>query len=253
MRIKTGGEPFFFKGSKIGCLLVHGFPGTPQEMLWLGESLHQKGYSVLGLRLFGHATDPADLLRVHSRDWLAGLEDGYRLLRGHCSNIVLIGLSVGGVLAATIASSMDLDGLVLMAMPMDLPRMAHRLRPILPIVKHFWRYRIPPGESDWIDQDAKQLNLHYAVQPLHAIGHVFDLVQELPNALGLVQLPTLLMYSKDDDGVPIEHASWALDSIPSEDKELVIIEGSGHVLPRDAQREQVFNTVGDFVQRATKL
>ena len=68
MRIEPGGEPFFFKGSYIGCLLVHGFPGSPQEMLWLGESLHQKGYSVLGLRLFGHATDPADLLRVHSRD-----------------------------------------------------------------------------------------------------------------------------------------------------------------------------------------
>jgi carboxylesterase len=252
MRIESGGEPFFFKGSDIGCLLVHGFPGTPQEMLWLGESLHQKGYSVLGLRLFGHATDPADLLRVHSHDWLAGIEDGYHLLRGYCTKIVLMGLSLGGVLSATIASSMDLDGLVLMAMPMDLPPMAHRLRPVLPIVKHFWRYRTPPDESDWYDKDAERLNLHYSVQPLHAVGHVFDLVQQLPTMLALLQLPTLLIYSKDDGAVPIEYGSWAFDSISSEDKELVLIEGSGHNLPRDAQREIVFKTVGDFVQKVTK-
>jgi carboxylesterase len=221
-------------------------------MLWLGESLHQRGYSVLGLRLFGHATDPADLLRVHSRDWLTGLEDGYHFLRGHCSKIILIGLSIGGVLSATVASSMDLNGLVLMAMPMDLPRMAHRLRPILPIVKHFWRYRIPSDESDWIDREAEQLNLHYPVQPLHAVGHVFDLVQQLPAVLDRLQLPTLLIYSKDDGTVPIEYSSWAYDSIPSGEKELVIIEGSGHNLPRDAQRMGVFNTVKDFVQKVSK-
>ena len=249
MRIKPGGEPFLFKGSRVGCLLVHGFPGAPQEMRWLGEALHQRDYSVLGIRLFGHATEPAELLRVQSQDWLAGLEDGYHLLRGHCSKITLIGFSLGAVLSATMAPSFELAGLVLMAMPLALPPLAHRLRPILPVLKHIWRYRSPSEESDWRDKDAERLNLHYPVQPLHAVGQLFDLIQRLPNSLGRLALPTLLLYSEDDGSVPIEQGSRAFKAIPEGDKQFTRIEGSGHSLPRDAQRELVFRTVGDFIER----
>jgi len=36
-------EPFYFPGNKIGCLLVHGFTGTPKEMRWMGEYLGSSG------------------------------------------------------------------------------------------------------------------------------------------------------------------------------------------------------------------
>jgi hypothetical protein len=49
-------EPFYFPGNEIGCLLIHGFTGTPKEMRWMGEYLARQGYSVLGVRLAGHAT-----------------------------------------------------------------------------------------------------------------------------------------------------------------------------------------------------
>ncbi|MCJ7824681.1 MAG: alpha/beta fold hydrolase, partial [Anaerolineales bacterium] len=183
MRLQSGGEPFFFAGSQVGCLLVHGFPGTPQEMRWLGEYLNRQGHSVLGIRLFGHATQPADLLRVRSRDWLADLENGYHWLSGTCSNIYLIGFSLGGVLSAIFASRTALDGLVLIATPWDLPPLAERLRPILPVLEKVWRYRKPNEESDWFDLDAERANLHYPVQPVHAVGQVVDLVKQLPAAL----------------------------------------------------------------------
>ncbi|MBI1854527.1 MAG: carboxylesterase, partial [Chloroflexi bacterium] len=56
-------EPFFLPGSKTGCLLIHGFTGAPKEMRWMGEYLADKGYSVLGVRLAGHATRPEDMIR----------------------------------------------------------------------------------------------------------------------------------------------------------------------------------------------
>ena len=49
-------EPFFFPGGPTGCLLVHGFTGTPKEMRWLGEHLVSQGYAALGVRLAAHAT-----------------------------------------------------------------------------------------------------------------------------------------------------------------------------------------------------
>lgn len=49
------------KGS-VGCLLTHGFSGSPFEMRELGEYLAEKGVSVLCKPLPGHGTTPHDML-----------------------------------------------------------------------------------------------------------------------------------------------------------------------------------------------
>ena len=92
-------EPFFFRGGPTACLLIHGFTGAPKEMRWMGEYLAGQGYSVLGVRLAGHATKPADLIRTRWQDWLASVEDGYHLLQGDCAQIFVCGLSMGGILS----------------------------------------------------------------------------------------------------------------------------------------------------------
>ena len=56
--IIPGSEPFYLPGGSTGCLLLHGFSATPEEMRPLGEFLASKGYSVIGVRLAGHATHP---------------------------------------------------------------------------------------------------------------------------------------------------------------------------------------------------
>jgi carboxylesterase len=57
-------EPFFIPGGKIGCLLVHGFTGTPKEMRMLADSLVQEKYTILTPRLTGHATSLEDMERT---------------------------------------------------------------------------------------------------------------------------------------------------------------------------------------------
>ena len=92
-------EPFFFPGGSTGVLLVHGFTGAPKEMRWMGEYLHEQGYSVLGVRLAGHATQMEDLNHVKWSDWLNSVEDGYHILKGASEKIVIAGLSMGGILS----------------------------------------------------------------------------------------------------------------------------------------------------------
>src|SRR5512138_404096 len=91
-------EPFLLLGEapKPACLLIHGFTGTPKEMRWLGEFLNSHGYTCLGIRLTGHATDPQDMIRSNWTDWTACVEDGYQLLRCLSERIILVGLSMGG-------------------------------------------------------------------------------------------------------------------------------------------------------------
>ena len=250
-RIIDHSEPFFYPGNDVGCLLVHGFPGAPEEMRWLGAHLAKQGYTTLGIRLFGHATTPDDLRRARWQDWMANVEDGYHWIDGACSQVVVIGFSLGGMLTLTFAAQIPFAGAVAMATPWELPPLVKRLRPITHPLSKVWRFRTPSEPSGWRDKEAERLNIDYPVQPLRAISEIFDLNLEMRSWLERVECPVSLIYSTGDLTVPTDHPQQIYAALGSQDKTLAWVENSGHVLPRDAEREKVFSTVTDFVSRVT--
>lgn len=245
-------EPFLFPGGPVGCLLVHGFTGTPKEMRWLGEYLATQGYSVLGVRLAGHATNIEDMIRTHWEDWLASVEDGYRLLSGVANQIYVIGLSLGGILSMTFASGRytpgcPIAGVVAMAAPQHLP-IDQRLVPALKVISLFKKTN-PKGPSDWQDKAAEQLHTAYDNDPIKGGLELNLAIYEMYAGLPEVTAPVLLIYSKDDQTVRPEekHAELIYEKLGSLKKQLIWIEKSGHNLTRDLQRETVFKAVAGFI------
>jgi carboxylesterase len=251
-RIIPTAEPFFFLGASsstpVGCLLVHGFTGAPKEMRWLGEYLAERGYAVLGVRLAGHATQPQDLLRVCWEDWLTDVEDGWQLLSGVSQRIYLAGLSMGGMLSLLFASRFPVAGVVAMSTLHHLPKDWR-----LPYAEMFSLIQpsIAKGASDWRDEEAEQSHVDYPSYPTRAIAELRDLLEEMRCSLGKVTAPVLLINSKDDHTVRLEehHAEQILQALGSQDKSILWIEGSGHVITRDAQRARVFQATYDFIRR----
>lgn len=251
-------EPFFFPGGRTGCLLVHGFTGTPKEMRWLGEYLAGQGHSVLGIRLAGHATQVEDMIRTRWEDWLASVEDGYHLLHGCADQIYVIGLSLGGILSLTFASGLStpacpIAGVVAMATPQHIPINSH-LVPALKFISLFKKTN-PKGPGDWQDKEAERQHTAYPVDPIKGGIELNLLLYEMYNGLPLVSAPALLIYSKDDHTVlPDEkHAELIYEKLGSAKKQLVWIEKSGHVLTRDLQRETVFKIIANFVSEGSRL
>ncbi|MFO7584138.1 MAG: alpha/beta fold hydrolase [Anaerolineales bacterium] len=247
-------EPFFFPGVKsTGILLTHGFTGTPKEMRWMGEYLNQKhGFTCLGVRLAGHATSPEDMIRSRYEDWLASVEDGYHLLRGHCEQIVLVGLSMGGVLSLINATRLDVAGVLAMATPYGLPpdwrlnytEIISKFIPYMPKSKD-------PPRTGWVDKEAWDEHVAYPQNPLRSIGELKKLLSLLRESLPNVTVPTMLIYSQDDKYLPLGSLAsmeYIYTHIGATRKEKLVISGSGHVLPRDAQREQVFAAAAKFIQ-----
>jgi carboxylesterase len=241
-------RPFFYPAGKTGCLLIHGFPGAPEEMRWLGQHLAKHHITALGVRLFGLGTKPADAIRARKEHWIANVEDGFAFLRGICDQIFFIGLSLGGVLSLYVGRRFPLSGIVAMATPASLPPLAKRLRPIIKPLSLFWRYRHPSEPSDWYDKDAEAINLHYPVQPVRAITEVHDLVEETRSLLHNVTAPVLLIYSRNDRSVLPDNAERVLRLLGSKQKTLEWVERSGHNIPRDAERELVFDRITAFVK-----
>lgn len=250
-RVIPTAEPFFFPGGRTGCLLVHGFTGTPKEMRWLGEYLSGQGHTVLGVRLAGHATQPEDMLRVRWEDWIASVEDGWRMLGDCTDRIVVMGLSMGGMLSLLFAAHYPVAGVAAMSTPHHLPS-----NPLLPYAEILSRVKpaMPKGPSDWRDQEAEKQHVDYPDYPTRTIAQLRDLLVEMRLELPQVKAPVLLIYSRGDATIRPEdrHVDQIYDALGSRDKQVVWVENSGHVITEDAERQEVFQAVGSFVARLSQ-
>jgi carboxylesterase len=246
-------EPFLLLGdrSKPACLLIHGFTGTPKEMRWMGEYLNDHGYTCLGVRLTGHATDPEDMLRSNWTDWTASVEDGFSLLRSLSEKIFIIGLSMGGILSLLMSTRLDVAGLIAMSAPYKLPD-DPRLRKIdwiSKIVAYIPKSDEEPGAS-WFDKEAWKDHVSYPMNPVRSIGELNKLLGEMRAALPNIDVPVLLIHSKDDKYVAPENMELIFADLKNaSDKTKLYITGSGHVVTRDAARRQVFESAREFIRR----
>lgn len=248
-------EPFLLLGdpSKPACLLIHGFTGTPKEMYWMGEYLHGQGYTCLGIRLAGHATQPEDMIRSRWTDWTTSVEDGYNLLCSLTDEIFLVGLSMGGILSLLMSTRLKVRGVIAMSTPSRLPTDY----PIwlLEFLSLFIKFRSktdePPG-SGWFDKEAYKDNVTYEKNPVRSAAELKKLILEMRAALPTVRTPVLLMHSRDEKYILPDNMEYIYKRlVNAADKTKLYITGSGHNLPRDASREQVFQSAVEFIQRVS--
>lgn len=88
---------------KKGILLIHGLLSSPFATRDIGNYFYKKGYLVRSILLPGHGTVPGDLLEVEREAWYAAAEYGYRKITEQAEDISVMGISIGGTLAATLA------------------------------------------------------------------------------------------------------------------------------------------------------
>lgn len=247
--IMPGAEPFYFRGNSTGCLMIHGFTGTPKEMHGMGEFLNKKGYTVYGIRLAGHATQLPDLIRTRWHDWVISVEEGIDVLRMNCKNIFTLGLSMGGVLSLLAADRYDIKAAICMSTPFEISKdwrlkIAKQLSVIIPTVSK--------GESDLQNKDAAKSHLDYPVYPTRSIAELNDLLKEMHSALPRINKSVLLMHSKSD-GLSYENSVKIHSLLGCQDKEIFLLEKSGHVITEDVECNEVFKRAEDFINRQNHI
>ena len=244
-------EPFFFPGKKISCLLVHGFTSAPKEMRWMGEYLAEQGFSVLGVRLAGHATNPEEMIRTRYIDWMHSVEDGYHLLKGIADKVVLVGISMGGALSLLMASKLNVAGVFAMSTPYALADSRIRLAKFLsPLIKYMPKTSQEPGAT-WLDKESWKDHISYPQNPVRSAAEIALLLDEMRAALPKVDVPTLLVHSRNDSYVPPTSMKNIYNALGSSDKEMLWVIESGHVIPREPAKAEVFPAAANFVRRVT--
>ncbi len=243
-------EPFYFPGNRVGCLLIHGFTGTPYEMRELGLRLAAQGYTVLGPALAGHATSLADMLPTRWGDWYASVTAAYDQLRADCDAIFPIGLSLGGALALHLAAHRPVNGVVAVSAPFTIPN------PLIPFFRFFpfLSALIPtvkknPREDDTLDPSIRTKHPEYSSNPTRcAASLIFDFLPHLRDDLRDVHAPALLIQSRGDRAIPANSMDEFYARLGSHDKERVWLERSGHLALEDYSKVEAFSQIQHFVQ-----
>jgi carboxylesterase len=246
-----GGEPFLRIGGSTGCLLLHGFTAMPGEMAWLGDDLAARGYTVLAQRLAGHGTDPRDLARTRWHDWLVSIEDGLAMLSGIAGQAVVIGQSMGGMVALAAAARYPMAGVVAISTPFGHSSAAERIRWQL---ARWWRPMIDKGVPTAPHPLDQRREADYPAYPRFPVGILLELgglQAEMSESLAEVLIPVLLIHSRDDASVSFESMRRIYERLGTSDKEMVVLEGANHSIVRDPQRQTAFDAIGHFVERVS--
>ena len=108
-----GAEPWSHVGGPIGVLVLHGFTGNPGSMRGVAEALAAAGFTVELPLLPGHGTTVEAMIPTGWSDWLGHAEAAYQDLVDRCERVVVVGLSMGGALTATLGTQHpEIAGLV---------------------------------------------------------------------------------------------------------------------------------------------
>jgi len=233
--------PFLFPGGSTGCLLIHGFTGSPAEMRGMGAYLAERGLTACGPLLAGHGLTVNDLAETKWPDWYATVEEAYRGLSSRCDNVFIAGLSLGSLLAVHLATHLPVAGVILMS-PSTWLRDWRML--LIPLARRFVKY--VPNEandrrhSDLIDPDAHQRLWFYDQYSVEAAYQVQILQGIVRSELTQLQAPTLIVVSTQDRSIAISAGPDTYKRIAARDKKLLILRNSGHVITVDSERERVF-------------
>jgi carboxylesterase len=247
--VLPGAESFRHDGGPLGVLLCHGFTGSPASMRPWADFLAERGVTVSLPRLPGHGTTWMDLQKSRWLDWYGEDQRALLDLTDHCSEIFVMGLSMGGTLALRLAEQHPeiVKGLVLVNPSL---RSDNKGMKVLPLLKAF----VPSvkGVSNDIAMPGQD-EVAYDRTPLKALYSLSKLWRITTADLGTIKAPLLVYRSTQDHVVEDSSGRLLLERVGSSDVEQRVLDRSYHVATLDYDAETIFQGSWEFLQRHSQL
>jgi len=233
------GSAFFWPKGDVAVLCLHGFTATTVEVRKMASYLFEQGYSVKAPLLPGHGTSPFEMNKTRWQDWFSVAEASYLELAEKYQKVFVLGESMGGLLTLHLAAQhSQVSGILLFAPAIKIKNswLARFLWPIIPTLK-----KKPPNND--IPQQS------YTEFPLRAAASLHVLQKIVRNEISQIRTPIRIFQGKQDDTIDPLGALYIHERIASDDKELIILTQSCHLILLDKQMPEVQCITKAFIEK----
>jgi carboxylesterase len=247
--IIAGAEPWSHVGNDTrGALVLHGFTGSPGSVREVAEVLAAAGFHIELPLLPGHGTVVEEMMPTRWSDWAGGAEAAFQRLAQRATEIVVVGLSMGGALTLKVgADHPEVAGLVCVN-PVTQPQAAE-IVDLLRGMLDGGATVIPGIGSDIADPSASEVG--YADTPIESLlSLLLDGVEPLSHRYPQMRPPLLLMHSPQDHVVDPVQSEFLAERYAGP-LERITLEHSYHVATQDYDKELVFKATVEFAERVT--
>lgn len=255
-------------------ILVHGMTGTPNEMMFLANFLHKKGYTVHCPRLANHGSPIWVLKYTKWQDLYRTVRESFLELSQQHARVYVSGLSMGGLLGLLLAE--EFKGKVAGVSCLS-PTLFYDgwntpwYRCLLPIAYYtplkywlFFKESPPYGIKNEaiqrrVDDYYKKANLKdmsgveqfgYPFFPVSLLYQLEKLRDHLVARLNKIATPLQLIQAENDDMTSVRNSQFIFDRVGSSQKEIVLLHNSYHVITADQERAKVADNVAAFFAKA---
>ncbi|HEX3772201.1 MAG TPA: alpha/beta fold hydrolase [Polyangiaceae bacterium] len=239
------------KGRGLCVVGFHGFTGTAAELRPILEAAASAGFAVDGGLLPGHGTLATDLQPKTFDDWVASARDRVRAAVAAYERVVLVGFSLGTLVAMQVASEAveGVVGLVVLGTAITLGAgsrwpLGLWARAGLPMPD---LYLVKPRPGDMDDTRHADDLVTYDRHPLRAALEVYRAGPRVRRVAGAIRCPALILHGRHDIVCPVSNAGWLAANLGTRDAGLRIFERSAHVLALDGERDEVAGEVLHFL------
>lgn len=213
---------FKFKKKPV-IIALHGFgKRKSKEFDNLKTALNKEKYQLITVDLFDE-NDPTDI------EWTSWVAKANKIVRENSfqDEIILIGFSMGGVIASYLASQCNVKKLILLAPAFEYFNIAN-----------IFDYVIKPFDKNYTPSLPQQFTSTFV-----------DVIKNCKDSIKDINVPTIIMHCENDQVIPVSSSHKIINKIPHDKKILITFSKGQHkILDDEIIKDIAINTIIDFIK-----
>jgi carboxylesterase len=218
------------KKHNVGCLIIHGFAGARSDLSALVTILEENGYKTAVPVLCGHESSNKELSQTTYIDWIESANEAIKELQMQCNKIVIIGFSMGGLIAANIFQSHNIEAIIFINTPI-----------------YYWNVNLICRNllCDF-NLYSRKYFASSASKPLTALIQFVALLNKTKPLFSSINCPAMIFQTLDDDTVNPKSALYIYTKIKGK-KNIKRLQTGGHMVFQNETGIEISNDICGFL------
>lgn len=227
----------------IGILFLHGFSGGVYEIEPLAAYLKERGnYEIVAPTLSGHG-ETLLMKSYKAKDWLMEAEVAYRQLARRVDEVIVVGFSMGGLLAMYLAVRYPVKKLILLSAAAKYVSPSQLARDLKGVA----------ADAIHSNLNDNQLFQHYLYKlrnvPFSSTVEFMKVVRTVEPYMEKITCPVFIVQGKQDGIVPSQTAQYVYSRLTMEEKSIYYSEKGKHLICYSEDYEKWFAQAYTFIQQ----